>query len=201
MTLAVVVDYGVGNLFSMTNALRKTGLEVTVTPDPAELSRADAVILPGVGNFGPAAEKIAPFKQAVRDSVDSGVPFLGSCLGLQLMMDWSMESPGEGLGLFPGGLKLFNQSLKVPHMGWNTVNRLRDDPLLDGVPDGSYFYFVHSYYPSPSEEGDALAVTDYGVVFPSILGRGCVYGCQFHPEKSGKPGAALLLNFKELVKR
>jgi imidazole glycerol phosphate synthase glutamine amidotransferase subunit len=201
MPLAEVIDYGVGNLFSMSNALRKAGFQVEVAEKPQDLQGADALVLPGVGNFGAAAANLEPFSEAIRDMVDGGTPMLGSCLGMQLLFERSEESPGEGLGVLSGTVKRFVGNMKTPHMGWNTVTLKRDSLLLEGVKPGSYFYFVHSYYPEPADSQDTLATTSYGVEFASIVERGSVYGAQFHPEKSGEAGARLLSNFAELVKR
>jgi glutamine amidotransferase len=201
MGVVSVVDYGVGNLFSMTNALRRTGLEAEVVKDPAKIEAADAIILPGVGNFGAAAAKLDAFMEAITRGHENGAPILGSCLGMQLLFEGSDESPGKGLGLLAGRVRRFGGGLKVPHMGWNTIRALRDDPLLEGLPDCAYFYFVHSFYPCPEEAGATLAVTDYGGEFTSIVGQGRVYGTQFHPEKSGKAGATLLSNFAKTIRR
>ncbi len=200
MPSVAVIDYGVGNLFSMVNALRKTGLEVEVVKDYTSIKAADALVQPGVGNFGAAAEHLAPFADSIKEAVQSGVPLLGSCLGMHLLLEWSKESPGDGLSLIKGGVEDFDVGLKVPHMGWNTVNAARESPLLEGV-DGEYFYFVHSYYPVPVDPVDSLATTVYGVEFTSVVERGNVYGCQFHPEKSGQAGARLLSNFAGMVRR
>ena len=201
MPVATVIDYGVGNLFSMSNALRKAGLRVEVAEEPSTLSGSDAVVLPGVGNFGAAAANLEPFRKALKATVDEGAPLLGSCLGMQLLFERSEESPGDGLGLLPGEVKRFVGEMKTPHMGWNTVEPKRGSPLLDGVKPGSYFYFVHSYYPEPADPRDTLASTSYGGTFASIVERGSVYGTQFHPEKSGEAGARLLANYAGLVKR
>ncbi len=196
-----VIDYGVGNLFSMTNALKKTTSKVMVVKKPEELLASDGLVLPGVGNFGAAALKLAPIADAVREVAENGVPVLGSCLGMQLLFERSEEAKGEGLGLLKGWVRGFKGDLKTPHMGWNTINSTRNSPLLDGIPDGSYFYFVHSYYPDPENSDDTLAETVYGSYFTSLVERGNIYGAQFHPEKSGKQGATLLSNFVKLVRR
>ena len=201
MTRISVIDYGVGNLFSMTNALRKTDAEVEIVKTKDEILSADGVVLPGVGNFGAAAEKLSPLASAVLEAVDNGVPILGSCLGMQLLFEQSMEAEGNGLGLLKGWIMRFRRDQKTPHMGWNTIKATRESPLLEGIPDGSYFYFVHSYYPDPVNIEDSLAETDYGGVFTSIVERDNIYGCQFHPEKSGKTGATLLRNYVGLVRR
>ena len=201
MPTATVIDYRVGNLFSMSNALRKVGFRVEVAEEPSMLQGSDAVVLPGVGNFGAAAANLEPFREALKAAVDEGTPLLGSCLGMQLLFELSEESPGEGLGFLSGEVKRFVGGVKTPHMGWNTVEPTRGSPLLDGMKPGSYFYFVHSYYPEPTDPQDTLASTSYGCDFASIVERGNVYGTQFHPEKSGEAGARLLANFAGLVKR
>ena len=201
MTRISVIDYGVGNLFSMTNALRKTGADVEIVKTRDEILAADGVVLPGVGNFGAAAEKLNPLAGAVLEAVDNGVPILGSCLGMQLLFEQSMEAEGKGLGLLRGWIMRFGRDQKTPHMGWNTIKATRESPLLEGIPDDSYFYFVHSYYPDPVNIEDSLAETEYGGVFTSIVERDNIYGCQFQPEKSGKTGAALLRNYVGLVRR
>lgn len=201
MTKVSIIDYGAGNLFSMRNALLKTGVQVEIVSNKYEVSSSDCLVLPGVGNFGAAAKRLQPIANAIKESVDNGTPILGSCLGMQLMFEESEEDEGEGLGLFEGVVKGFRGGLKIPHMGWNTLVARRVSPLLDGIPDGSYFYFVHSYYPDPINEEDILAVTCYGDKFASIVERGNIFGCQFHPEKSGKLGALLLSNFIRNIRR
>jgi glutamine amidotransferase len=200
MTSVAVLDYGVGNLFSMSNALKRAGLEVKVTGNPEEIDSADAIVLPGVGNFGHASAKLQPYADSIRRALEADVPMMGSCLGMQLLFEGSEESPEEGLGLLKGWVKRFQGELKVPHMGWNTIKAARESPLLDGIPDGEYFYFVHSYYPEPAEGDVTLAVTEYGGDFTSIVESGPLYGCQFHPEKSGRAGAKLLGNFAEIIR-
>lgn len=200
MTSVAVLDYGVGNLFSMSNALKRAGLNVKVTGDPKEIGSADAIVLPGVGNFGHASAKLQPYADSIRRALEADVPMIGSCLGMQLLFEGSEESPEEGLGLLKGWVKRFQGELKVPHMGWNTIKAARESPLLDGIPDGEYFYFVHSYYPEPAEGDVTLAVTEYGGDFTSIVESGPLYGCQFHPEKSGRAGAKLLSNFAEIIR-
>ncbi len=200
MTTVAVLDYGVGNLFSMSNALKRAGLNVKVTGDPEEIGSADAIVLPGVGNFGHASAKLQPYAESIRRALEADVPMLGSCLGMQLLFEGSEESTEEGLGLLKGLVKRFQGELKVPHMGWNTIKAARESPLLEGIPDGEYFYFVHSYYPEPAVGDVTLAVTEYGGDFTSIVESGPLYGCQFHPEKSGRAGAKLLSNFAEIIR-
>jgi glutamine amidotransferase len=200
MTTVAVLDYGVGNLFSMSNALKRAGLKVQVTGDPRKIASADAIVLPGVGNFGPASVKLQPFAKSIRSALAEDIPMLGSCLGMQLLFERSEESPEEGLGLLNGWVKRFQGELKVPHMGWNTIESTRESPLLEGIPNSEHFYFVHSYYPEPDGGEVTLAVTDYGGCFTSIVESGPLYGCQFHPEKSGKAGAKLLSNFAGIIR-
>jgi len=197
---AVIVDYNVGNIFSMNKALIKAGFKTSVTSDSSEIMGADAIILPGVGNFGAAASRLEPLSGAVRGAVDAGVPMLGVCLGMQLLFERSEEGDGEGLGILRGGVVKFSGNLKIPHMGWNDVKAVRDCEILDGV-DGGYFYFVHSYYAEPSDPGVAVAVTEYGSEFPSVVSKDGVYGTQFHPEKSGDAGSRVLRNFARLIRR
>ena len=201
MTQISVIDYGVGNLFSMQNALRKTSATVGIVNSPAEIQAADGVVLPGVGNFGVAAERLGSLAATVLQAAENGTPILGSCLGMQLLFEKSEEAVGNGLGLLQGWIREFRGDLKTPHMGWNTITATRDSPLLEGIQDGHYFYFVHSYYPDPLNREDTLAETVNGLRFTSIVERGNIYGTQFHPEKSGKPGATLLSNFVGLIRR
>lgn len=201
MTQISVIDYGVGNLFSMQNALRKTSATVGIVNSPAEILAADGVVLPGVGNFGVAAERLGSLAATVRQAAENGTPILGSCLGMQLLFEKSEEAEGNGLGLLQGWIREFRGDLKTPHMGWNTITATRDSPLLEGIQDGYYFYFVHSYYPVPLNREDTLAETENGLTFTSIVERGNIYGTQFHPEKSGKPGATMLSNFVGLIRR
>jgi imidazole glycerol-phosphate synthase subunit HisH len=201
VTTAAVIDYRVGNIFSMTTALRRAGFEVDVTADPARLGSADAVVLPGVGNWTVASENIAPLKRLIKDVVSEGKPFLGSCLGVQIMLEDSEEGKGEGLGLIKGSVRRFRAAAKVPHMGWNTISWVKETPLFEGVADDAYFYFVHSFYPAPADAGVTAAITTYGEEFTSVIAEGNVCGTQFHPEKSGRSGALLLENFRRMVKR
>ena len=200
MTRVSVIDYGVGNLFSMKNALERAGLDAEIVKTPVGVKGADGIILPGVGNFGAASELLSPLADPIWEAVTNGTPILGSCLGMQLLFEGSEEAEGDGLGLLKGWIRVFKGDLKVPHMGWNTAVATRESHLLDGL-QAPYFYFVHSYYPDPKDPADSLAVTGYGVEFTSIVERGNVYGCQFHPEKSGKAGAKLLFNFAGLLRR
>ncbi|MFA6599437.1 MAG: imidazole glycerol phosphate synthase subunit HisH [Candidatus Omnitrophota bacterium] len=198
--MIVVVDYGMGNLRSVSKALEHLGAKVKVSSSSADIARADKVVVPGVGAFGDAARELERLglKEPLREFVWNKKPFLGICLGLQLLFDESEESPGQkGLGLFPGRVRLFpSGEVKVPHMGWNSVHLRFAHPLLAGVREGSYFYFVHSYYADPAEASVTAASCTYGDrTFTAILGTGNVFATQFHPEKSQSAGLAILKNF------
>jgi len=200
--MIAIIDYGMGNLRSVQKGFEKAGVASAVVRDPAAVDGAGGVVLPGVGAFADAMANLLALglDAAVRRAVEAGKPFLGICLGQQLLFDASEEwGLTEGLGIFPGRVRRLPEGLKVPHMGWNQVEAARPDPLLAGIPDGSSFYFVHSYYVDPVEPDLALARTGYGVRFASIVGRGKVYGIQFHPEKSSALGLQILKNFGEMV--
>jgi imidazole glycerol-phosphate synthase subunit HisH len=200
--MIAIVDYGVGNLRSVQKALERVGAEAVVTGEPGELARARAVVLPGVGAFGDGVAQLwaRGLFQPVLHQVEAGKPLLGICLGMQLLFEESEEmGQHRGLGLLPGRVVRFPEGdLKVPHIGWNQL-RVSEDPLLAGIKDGSYAYFVHSYYVAPAQPGDVLATTEYGVQFAAVVGRGRVWGAQFHPEKSQEVGLQLLQNFARLV--
>lgn len=190
-----VIDYNAGNLQSVYHALKYLGIDAAVSSDIKDITGAQRLILPGVGNFGFAAAYLAGtgLDMHIKREISEGKPFLGICLGMQLLYDASDESPGaEGLGLIKGGLKRFG-FLKVPHMGWNTV-RHNGCPLLKGLPEEPYMYFVHSYY-VPGEIPYGAAATGYGVNFTSVCQKGNMFGVQFHPEKSGDGGLEILKNF------
>jgi len=202
----VIVDYKAGNLTSVKLALAEIGQDAVITADPALIASADRLIFPGVGAAGSAMEELRAMALApvLRAFVESGKPFLGICVGCQIILDWSLEDGRTPcLGFLPGGTEIFRAGpdTKVPHMGWNQVRYSGEaarHPLFHGIPDNSEFYFVHSFYPIPADSGDVLAETEYGgVAFASVLGRGNLAACQFHAEKSGKWGLALLKNFCE----
>jgi glutamine amidotransferase len=201
--MIAVVDYGAGNLRSVVNALCHLGAEASLAADPSDLAGAEKIILPGVGAFGAGMARLrsAGFEGPLHQAVERGVPLLGICLGLQFLFEISQEM-GEhrGLGLLPGRVVRFSDDgLKVPHIGWNQLHKAGDPALLRGVSDGAYAYFVHSYYADPDKPADVLAATDYGLDFASVVGRGCVYGVQFHPEKSQAVGLRILRNFVEMT--
>ena len=193
----VVIDYESGNLRSVARAVEKAGVVPIVTSEPAALENADGVILPGVGS-GPAAMAALQSRSLVDPLlgyIASGRPFLGVCLGLQLLLDATDEGDADCLGLVPGRVRRLPDGLKVPHMGWNTVEFQREHPLWKGIPQDSHFYFVHSYYADPVARADVAGVTEYGVPFCSIYARDNVVATQFHPEKSGENGLRVYSNF------
>jgi len=204
--LIVLLDYGAGNLASVHKALRHCGAEVTVTSDPKGLGDASGAILPGVGAFGEAMARLesAGLVQPLRDYIAQDRPFLGICLGLQLLFESSEESPGvEGVGVFPGRVARLpeNPGLKIPHMGWNQLRRRRECWALAGLAEGAYAYFVHSYVVAPADEQLIATTTEHGVEFVSSVTRGRLYACQFHPEKSQQVGLTILRNFVVLCGR
>ena len=196
-----VIDYGIGNLFSIRCALQKTGLDADIVSKPRALDEYDGIVLPGVGNFKSGAQNLYSLRRGIARLVDEGIPILGICLGMQLLFEESEESPGEGLSLLRGRVLRLPRDVKTPHMGWNNLRILADNELLNGIGGKDYFYFVHSYYASPSEREVVVAETEYGVSFASVVAEKNIYGTQFHPEKSGKPGRRVLQNFAGIVKR
>jgi glutamine amidotransferase len=196
-----IVDYGIGNLGSVTKAFRHAGAETVLTGDPRTLRGADALVLPGDGAFGATIEEIRRrgFVPVLLDAARDGRPLLGICIGMQLLFEESEEhGRHEGLGLLKGRVRRFAGDLPVPHMGWNRVPRRRDHPLLDGVEDGAHVYFVHSYWCDAAPE-DVVATSDYGVEFAAVVARGAVVGVQFHPEKSQAVGLRMVANFVRMV--
>jgi len=203
-TSAAVLDYGAGNLHSVARAFAKVGFAVTVTSDPAEARGARLMVLPGQGRFGQVmrAFKQSGLEPVVRDRISSGLPFIGICVGLQLLLDGSEEDPGEaGLGIMRGTVRRFPAGARVPQMGWNSLEGVGESPLLAGVPDGSHVYFANSYYADFDElDGNAPgATTTYGATtFRSALSLGNLYATQFHPEKSQAVGLRMLANLRAL---
>lgn len=197
-----VVDYGVGNLKSVTNALELLGFPSLITGDAGEIERADAVILPGVGAFPDAADKLhaAGLGQVLIEQAEKK-PMLGICLGMQLLFEQGEEvRPCRGLGLVGGRVRRIETPYKLPHIGWNSLKFQHDSPIFKGLDDGAYVYFVHSFCACAQWEEDVTACTEYGSRIVAAVGRGNVFGCQFHPEKSGETGLAILKNFGELSK-
>ena len=201
MPKAVIFDYGVGNLLSLKTALEKVGLSVTIGTTQADLADADAIALPGVGSFTAALEKLDTVKDILEQKMSEGTPILGICLGMQLFFESSEEGPGKGLSFFQGKVVQLPKTVKVPQMGWNTINIAKQNPLLTDIPEGTYVYFVHSLYPKPADQSIVLTRTEYGVTFTSAVAQGNIYGTQFHPEKSGEVGLKILKNFAKIVSR
>lgn len=202
MGCTAIVDYGVGNLKSVSNAMAYVGQDTLITGEARELERADAVILPGVGAFPDAADKLRQtgLAQAVLAQVGRK-PILGICLGMQLLFDWGEEGRVcEGLGLVSGSVKLIQTQYKLPHIGWNSLELQNGSPLFRGLDNGTYVYFVHSFCGCTAHEEDVIARTQYGPSVVAAVARGGVYGCQFHPEKSGEAGLLILKNFGEMTR-
>ncbi len=201
--MIAIIDYDAGNLKSVEKALMKVGAEPVVTRDANVIEQADKVILPGVGAFGEAMEKLESFDliTPIRNVIASGKPFLGICLGLQLLFEYSEEKEGcKGLGVLKGGIKRIPDApgLKVPHMGWNSLTVTDGAKLFANLPEEPYVYFVHSYYLQAEEPEIVAAATEYGVTIHASVEKDNVFACQFHPEKSGETGLAILKNFVEL---
>jgi len=198
--MIAVVDYGMGNLKSVTNAFRKLGTQIVVTRDRETIRKASAVVLPGVGAFGKCIENLKAFDlfDFLKDEIGAGKRYLGICLGLQILLESSEESEGvAGMGLVRGRVVRFRTELKVPHMGWNSVEIVKRSKIFNGIETGNYFYFVHSYYPEPEEEV-AATKTEYSIRFTSSIEKENIFACQYHPEKSQEIGLTLLRNFVAL---
>lgn len=203
--MIAIVDYGVGNLQSVRNALHKIGFQAEIVREPEALRRADRLILPGVGAFGAAMEQLSDsgFIPALHEFIGTGKPFLGICLGLQLLLTQSEEVFGpevqpKGLGIIPGIVKRFPEmGLKIPQIGWNRLRFTKPSPLWHGLEEGVFTYFVHSYYAEPTNAGDVLCTSDYGIDYCAGVQRDNVTALQFHPEKSGRVGLTMLKNFGE----
>lgn len=201
MSYIAIVDYGAGNLMSVHNSLDFLGYENKIAASPEVIEQAAGVILPGVGAFPDAMDALhaSGLTDAVLEAAKKK-PFLGICLGMQMLFEESDEvRPCKGLGLLPGRIERIRTSLKLPQIGWNALDILRPNAMTEGVQQGDYVYFVHSFMAVPAEEGDLAAVTDYGARVPAMVARGNLFGCQFHPEKSGKVGLAMLKNFVKLT--
>lgn len=200
--MIAVIDYGAGNLKSVTKALDHLGYANTIVSRPEELETADGMILPGVGAFPMcmAALRKSGMDQAILQQAGKK-PLLGICLGMQMLLDSSTEMGGDqGLGLIPGTVEKIKTNLKLPHIGWNSLNIVNPDPLTAGLSDGDYVYFVHSFCAKVKNSEDLALTTDYGTTVTAMIARGNVFGCQFHPEKSGPVGMTILRHFGELTK-
>ncbi len=201
--MITVIDYGMGNLRSVVKAVEKYTDRVAVSDDPLSIEKSDALIMPGDGAFGMAMENLTDrgWVEPILDFIDKGGHFFGICLGFQLLFSSSEEFGSyRGLGIIPGSVVRFNDiELKVPHMGWNTVDLVQDAPAFAGIPSGSYFYFIHSYYPEVSDRSWVIGEVEYGISFPCIVGRGNIVATQFHPEKSHTVGLKIIENFVRAV--
>lgn len=202
--LLLIIDYGMGNLRSVQKAIERVGLDAPITDDPDAVRKADKIVLPGVGAFADAMNALHDkgLVEPIKESISAGKPFLGICLGLQMLFDESFEDGRHrGLGVLAGTVERFDPApagrprLKVPHIGWNRIRIKSTAPVLDGVPDGVHMYFVHSYYVKPSDPGVIATETDYGLPFTSMVWRDNVFATQFHPEKSQAYGLRMLANF------
>lgn len=201
--MVAIIDYDAGNIRSVEKAARLLGHEAVVTRKREEILSADHVILPGVGAFGDAMDKLHRYGlvSVIRETVEKGIPFLGICLGQQLMFESSEEAPGvEGLGLLPGKILRIpdGENLKIPHIGWNSLSFPNPGRLFQGIAKGAYVYFVHSYYLQADDPQIVKATTEYGTLIHASVERGCLFACQFHPEKSSETGLKILQNFLEV---
>ena len=199
-TKVAILDYGIGNLRSVRRGMEKAGATTVITRDTDVMMACDGVVLPGVGAFSEGMEKLGILREALCQYAEDR-PVLGICLGMQMLLDRSMEfGDHEGLGLVPGEVLPFEKTpgMKIPHMGWNTIRTVTPSPLFEGIEEESYVYFVHSFYAETTPEY-TLTTTDYICPFASSIGNGNVYGVQFHPEKSGETGLAILKNFISLL--
>lgn len=201
--MIAIIDYGMGNLFSVEKAFVKLGAEVVVTSSPEVILAADKVVLPGVGAFGDCMSNLISYGlvDVIHKVIERGTPFLGICLGLQLLFEGSEEDPDvKGLGIFPGMVqKIVAPALKIPHMGWNSLEFIGENQLFSPFNNETYVYFVHSYHAVPNDASLITATVDYGGPVTAAVGRGNIQAVQFHPEKSGTVGLAMLLRFKEMT--
>jgi len=204
--MIVIIDYGMGNLKSVSKAFLKLGEDVKVSSLPEDIDNADAIVLPGVGAFGDCMRNLSlkGLIEPVIRAIEKGKPYLGICLGLQILFNESEEfGLTRGLGIIPGRVKRFsfqNRELKIPHMGWNTIKIIRPSPLFKEIPDESYFYFVHSYYVVPEDISVVASETEYGERFVSSIWKDNIMATQFHPEKSQYLGLRMLMGFIEFAK-
>ena len=203
MSKIAIIDYGMGNLHSAAKAMEKVGADVIVTRDPDAVRKADQIILPGVGAFGDCMKNLheRALTQVIYEVIRAGKPFLGICVGLQMLFEGSEEDPEvPGLGIFKGMVrKIAAPGLKIPHMGWNSLDLRGDSPLFQNLPEQPYVYFVHSYHAVPVDSSIITAVADYGGAVTAAVGQGLVQAVQFHPEKSSAVGLKILANFKEIL--
>jgi len=201
--MIAIIDYGAGNIRSIEKALEHVGAIVQVTDEPDIVNKAQAIVLPGVGSGGAAMSRMTErgLDDAIREATEQGKPFLGICLGMQLLADHHAEGEVDGLSLFPGEVRRIPHGPKIPHMGWNQLKPQHTTlDIFDNIPQDAYFYFAHSYYVEPQDSQGVAAVTDYGSPFCSVIVTERVWGTQFHPEKSGSVGLQLLNNFLKWIR-
>ena len=200
--MIAIIDYGMGNLKSVTNAFQKLRADAVITRDRKVIEESSAIVLPGVGAFGKCIENLESFGllDFIKDLIMNDKLYLGICLGMQILFESSEEAPGvKGMGFVKGTVPRFKGDMKVPHMGWNSIERVKGAEVLEGIKDGEFFYFVHSFYCKPEEDVVATS-TSYGIDFASSIQKKRVFACQFHPEKSQRVGLALLKNFLKMAK-
>jgi glutamine amidotransferase len=198
--MIAIIDYRMGNLRSIQNALFKAKGNPVIISDYKELTDADAVVIPGVGSFGDGMTNLMPFRDTLFDLIDSGIPILGICIGMHVLFDRGEESDCEGFGLIKGDVIRLPSGVKVPQMGWNELNIRRNSDLLTGINNGDFFYFVHSYYCVVSDKQTITATTDYGVDLAAVVEKDNIHAVQFHPEKSSSKGLVIIRNFVEMVR-
>ncbi len=197
-----IFDYGAGNIFSLKVALEKRGATVDVIKSFDQADNYSGLLLPGVGNFDPAVQSMRKSsKTTFQEYVQDKIPVLGICLGMEMFFEKSEEGKEQGLSVMEGEVVILPNKFKIPHMGWNNLKIRKSNPLMDGIPDSSWVYFVHSYRVKPKNDDIIVADSDYGIAVPAIVNRGTLYGTQFHPEKSGKIGSLMIQNFLRECKK
>ena len=202
MVRVAIFDYGAGNIFSLKNSFEKAGANVEVITNIDDFKNYSGLLLPGVGNFDPAIKSISKFSDTkIQNIVENTVPVLGICLGMEMFFEKSEEGKEKGLGIMDGEVVVLPSSMKVPHMGWNSLEIKKPGKILNGVNDGSWVYFVHSFRAKPNFEKIITAVSDYGIKVPAVVEQDNFFGTQFHPEKSGSVGKIMIKNFLEECKK
>ena len=201
MVKVAIFDYGAGNIFSLKASLQKNGAQVDVITSLNHTNNYSGLLLPGVGNFDPAIKSLSSSTKQFGDMVKNQIPILGICLGMEMFFEKSEEGKANGLGVLEGEVILLPNKFKIPHMGWNDLRIKKPSKLLEGVKEGSWVYFVHSYRAKPRNEEIVKADSDYGISVPAVIESGSLFGTQFHPEKSGKVGAIMISNFLRECKK
>jgi glutamine amidotransferase len=201
MVKVAIFDYGAGNIFSLKSSLEKNGAEANIITDLDRMNGYSGLLLPGVGNFDPAIKSLSSSKVAFEDLAKKQMPVLGICLGMEMFFEKSEEGKLGGLGVLGGEVVILPNKFKIPHMGWNDLQVKKSSVLLEGIKEGSWVYFVHSYRVKPKNEDIVKADSDYGISVPAVIESGALFGTQFHPEKSGKVGAQMIKNFLRTCKK